>query len=521
MPVSCELTLTLDEGTSPAALTLAAARSLAIDPARVSGVVLKRRSLDARPRPPRWVCQVETYIDEAAPPLELPTPLRSPVAATRQVIVVGCGPAGMFAALRLLELGLRPVIVERGKDVQARRHDLARITRQGLVDPDSNYCFGEGGAGTYSDGKLYTRATKRGSIESVLRTLVAHGAPPGILVDAHPHIGSNRLPRVVAAMRETILARGGEVHFGTRVVDLIMEQGQVRGVRTHDGRELLGESVVLATGHSARDIFDLLVARGIQVEAKPFAMGVRIEHPQPLIDQLQYKCPERHSGLPAAAYRLAHTVDGRGVFSFCMCPGGWIVPAATTQDELVVNGMSLSRRDSPYACSGMVVAIELEDLLPYQQHGPLAGLACQRSLEAAAALAGGGLQRAPAQRVTDFIAGRPSQSLPRSSYHPGLVTAPLAEVLGPGIASRLREGLRHFGRHMRGYVTEEAVLVGVESRTSSPVRIPRHPESLEHPEVRGLFPCGEGGGYAGGIVSAAMDGVRVAEKAASRAASSR
>jgi uncharacterized FAD-dependent dehydrogenase len=504
---SVDLALDLDHASSPEAWREQAAALLGVEAARITEVRPRKRSIDARQRPLVRI-QAEVWIDEAGP--EEPPPARSypNVERGRRVVVVGSGPAGLFAALRLIERGIRPLVLERGKDVQARRKDLARITREGVVDADSNYCFGEGGAGTYSDGKLYTRATRRGSVDEVLRILVAHGASPDIRIDAHPHIGSNKLPRIVAAMRESIRETGGEVRFGTRVVGLLREAGRVVGARTADGEEIRGEAVILATGHSARDVFAMLVAERLAIEPKPFAMGVRVEHPQPLIDRIQYRGAAGHPALPAAAYRLAHTVDGRGVFSFCMCPGGWIVPAATAPGEVVVNGMSLSRRDSPYANSGIVVSIELEDLAPSD---PLAGVAAQRALETMAAGAGGGAQKAPAQRLTDFVAGRASADLPPSSYHPGLTTAPLHALLPPALATRLQAGLIQFGRTMRGFMTEEAVLVGVETRTSSPVRIPRDPEHLAHPQAPGLYPCGEGAGYAGGIVSAAMDGLRVAE----------
>jgi uncharacterized protein len=517
MPVSIAVELDLDTAPSPDNLARAAALQHNLAPESIREARLVRRSLDARRPPPRWICQVVLYTDhETPPPAVPPTPLRHPVGDGPTAVVVGCGPAGMFAALRLLELGIRPIVLERGKDAQARRHDLAAITRRGEVNPDSNYCFGEGGAGTYSDGKLYTRSNKRGNIEAILRTLVAHGAPADILTEAHPHIGSNRLPRVVTAMRETIVACGGEVRFGTRVVDYILRSGRLCGVRTAAGAEVMGEAVILATGHSARDVFEGLVQAGIRVESKPFAMGVRVEHPQPLIDRLQYKCSPRPLALPAASYRLAHTADDRGVFSFCMCPGGWIVPAATAPGEVVVNGMSLSRRDSPFANSGIVVSVEATDLSPFASHGPLAGLRYQQAVEQAACQAAGGRQQAPAQRLLDFVQGRVSADLPPSSYHPGLVSVPLHELLPAALATRLQQGFRAFGGAMRGFLTADAVVVGVESRTSSPVRIPRDPASLEHPDVAGLYPCGEGGGYAGGIVSAAMDGVRVAEALAAR-----
>jgi len=514
MQRSIELVLDLDGAADEACLRRAAARLLGREEGDIRALRVRRRSLDARHGRLAMHLRVDAWCDEE-PPEEPPPRLElAPVRGDRRVVVVGCGPAGMFAALRLIERGIRPIVLERGKDVQARRRDLAAIQREGVVDPDSNYCFGEGGAGTYSDGKLYTRATKRGSVETVLRTLVAHGAPPDILVDAHPHIGSNRLPRVVVAMRESILRAGGEIRFGTRIEDLLRDAaGRVRGVATAAGEEIAGEAVILATGHSARDVFALLQRRGVRIEAKGFAAGLRVEHPQPLIDRIQYH-GQHHPLLPAASYRLATTVDERGVFSFCMCPGGFIVPAATAPGEVVVNGMSLSRRDSPFANSGMVVAIEPSDLGQHTEAGVLAGVAFQHALETMAQRAGGGGQRAPAQRLLDFLAGRQSASLPASSYHPGLTPAPLHDLLPAPLADRLRQGLQRFGASMSGYLAEEAVLVGVETRTSSPVRVPRDRATLQHPDAPGLLPCGEGAGYAGGIVSAALDGLRVADACA-------
>ncbi|MEO5929509.1 MAG: FAD-dependent oxidoreductase [Candidatus Kapaibacterium sp.] len=511
MITELELAISLESPDDPATLRTLAAARLDLPEERISAVRVRRRSLDARHHPVKVLLKADVYHDEPAPEEDTPRAEYPPVTGNHRVVIVGAGPAGMFAALRLIELGIRPVLLERGKDVRARRRDLVAIQRQGTVNPDSNYCFGEGGAGTYSDGKLYTRATKRGNVEGVLRTLVAHGAQPEILIDAHPHIGSNRLPKVVAAMRESILNAGGEIHFETRVVDLLIHDGIIRGVVTAAGDEVTGDAVILATGHSARDIFHLLYKRGVLIEAKAFAMGVRIEHPQPLIDSIQYHNPIRDPRLPAASYRLASTVRERGVFSFCMCPGGFIVPSATEQDEVVVNGMSLSRRDSPFANSGLVVSVETEDLAPYAEHGPLAGMYYQKSLEVMAATAGGGEQRAPAQRVPDFIANRTSGTLPPCSYNPGITAAPLHDLLPIPLARRLQGGLKNFGRTMHGYVTAEAVIVGVETRTSSPVRVPRDTATLEHPRIGRLYPCGEGAGYAGGIVSAAIDGVRVAE----------
>lgn len=510
-----ELALDLDHAEDADDLRRAAAQLLGIAPEEITAVRPRKRSIDARGARVKIRMQADVYYNEEPAAEESPRPEYPEVHGDRRVVIVGAGPAGMFAALRLIELGIRPIVLERGKDVRARRHDLAAIQRRGIVNPDSNYCFGEGGAGTYSDGKLYTRSTKRGSVENVLRTLVAHGAHPDIMIDAHPHIGSNNLPKVVAAIRESIIAAGGEIRFESRVTDLVIDAGStIRGVITAAGDEITGDAVILATGHSARDIFRLLARRGVPIETKSFAMGVRIEHPQPLIDRIQYHHHVRDPRLPAASYRLAATVRERGVFSFCMCPGGFIVPSATEGDEVVVNGMSLSRRDSPFANSGLVVSVEPEDLAPFAEHGPLAGMVYQKSLETMASTAGGGMQRAPAQRVTDFVERRASATLPPSSYKPGLAPAPLHELLPKALAERLAGGLQSFGRSMRGYMTEEAVLVGVETRTSSPVRVPRDAETLEHPTLRRLFPCGEGGGFAGGIVSAALDGVRVAEACA-------
>ena len=513
-----ELVLSLDDADDETKRTELAARKLKVAPNRIKAIRVRKRSLDARTRDIKIRLQVDVYLDKVPAESEPIKPLYKEVSSSRQVVVVGSGPAGLFAALRLIELGIKPLVLERGKDVQSRRHDLAAITRRGEVDPNSNYCFGEGGAGTYSDGKLYTRATKRGDVEGILRTLVAHGAPEDILIDAHPHIGSNRLPKVVAAMRESILKAGGALRFNARVEDFLLEtrgdQTHIRGVKLHDGSEVCGDAVILATGHSARDVFEICVRRGVALEAKPFALGVRIEHPQPLIDRIQYRQnpeqTERDVRLPAASYRLATTVENRGVFSFCMCPGGWIVPSATAGDEVVVNGMSLSRRDSPFANSGLVVSVEAEDLEPFEKHGALAGIAYQKSLETLACQAGGGAQRAPAQRVADFLVNRTSENLPASSYQPGITSAPLNALLPASLVGRLQGGLHEFGRLMRGYTDGDAVLVGVETRTSSPVRLPRD-ASLQHTQVRGLFPCGEGAGFAGGIVSAAMDGVRVAQ----------
>ncbi len=480
----------------------------------VRDVRVTRRSIDARGPRPVIRLRVEVYAGEAYRPEPALLKALRPVEDAPPVIIVGAGPAGYFAALELIELGLKPLVFDRGKDVQSRRRDLRAIQQFGEVNPHSNYCFGEGGAGAYSDGKLYTRSHKRGDIEKAMRLLVEHGADADILIDAHPHIGSNKLPKIVANIRETIQHYGGEVHFDSPVTGFIIDKGRIQGIVVNGRDERRADAVILATGHSARDIYYLLHRQGVRIEAKPFALGVRIEHPQLLIDRIQYGQSPREEHLPASSYRLACQIDGRGVFSFCMCPGGLVVPAATAPGEIVVNGMSMSRRDSAYANSGTVVAVELEDLAPFQQHGVFAALEFQRSVEQALFAAGDGSQKAPALRLTDFTAGRLSASLPGSSYIPGLYPAPLYELLPPSIYRRLREGVREFGRKMKGYFTEEANVIGTESRTSAPIRIPRNRDTYMHEEAPGLFPAGEGAGYAGGIISAAMDGQNVARAVA-------
>ncbi len=516
-----DIVLPLERSEDHTARCQAAAEQLGVALTRIGGIRLRKHSIDARQRAVKVQLRLEVALDAPLPPDATPRWAAPALPAdARSVIIVGCGPAGMFAALRCLENGVKPILLERGKDASARRFDLAPLLREGRVIEESNYCFGEGGAGTFSDGKLYTRATKRGPVAKVYEVLVAHGAPPEILTDAHPHIGSNLLPNVVKAIRQSIIATGGEVRFQTKVVDFLISGNQAHGVLTASGEEILADSIILATGHSARDIYRLLATNKILLEPKPFAVGFRIEHPQPFIDRTQYHLDfdqERPRLLPAARYRLATKIRGRGVHSFCMCPGGWIVPAATENDEVVVNGMSLSRRDSPFANSGVVATVEPEDLKPLlKQHGILAGLVFQKNLERTAKQAGGGGQVAPGQRVTDFLDGKISTSLPATSYFPGTRSAPLHELLPPWITSRMREGLRQFGRQMQGYISSDALLLGFETRTSSPARIPRRDDTLEHPEISGLFPCGEGAGYAGGIVSAAMDGLRCADAACVR-----
>jgi uncharacterized protein len=478
----------------------------------ISGFQIERRSIDARSRQPHILLTLDIYIDE--PFVELrPERLNFPDVskADQQVLIIGAGPAGLFAALRLIEKGIRPILLERGKDVRSRRRDLAALNKEGVIDPESNYCFGEGGAGTYSDGKLYTRSTKRGDIRRILNLLVQFGADPSILVDAHPHIGTNKLPQIIQAMRQQIIDSGGFLLFEKKVVDFVLQGDRIRSIKTADGCTFEGSSIILATGHSARDIFHLLHRKNILIEAKPFALGVRIEHPQKLIDNIQYKTQSPY--LPPASYSLVEQIDHTGVFSFCMCPGGIIAPASTDEGELVVNGWSPSRRNNPFANSGIVVSIGEKEMQPFHEHGPLAGLLFQQSVEKKAFDWGGGKFVAPAQRMTDFVIGRVSADLPACSYLPGLRSVPLQEVLPPFVYEHLRKGIRAFGEKMRGYFTHEAVVVATESRTSSPVRIPRDPDRLHHPQIKNLFPCGEGAGYAGGIVSAAMDGERVADHA--------
>lgn len=491
-----------------------AAKQLAIKTSEISGVKVLRKSIDARKKQIVFNYKVAVFINE-----EMPT---SPdyvfdykdVSSSKEIHIIGFGPAGMYAALRCIELGYKPIVLERGKNVQDRRRDLRAINQFHDVNKDSNYCFGEGGAGTYSDGKLYTRSLKRGDVRRIFENLVYHGATEQILIDAHPHIGTNKLPKIIQNIRENILKYGGEIHFESRVVDFSIKDNKLKAIQLQNGTEMTVNSVILATGHSSRDIYELLHKKDILLKAKSFAMGVRVEHPQEIIDQIQYSCSgERDELLPAAAYSLVHQVNNRGVYSFCMCPGGFIVPAATANGEVVVNGMSPSRRNNKFANSGIVVEINIDKDLPkYEHHGVLKGLQFQKDLEKLAFNAGGRSQVAPAQRLTDFVEGRLSTSLNETSYQPGLNSSPMHSILPKLIGGRLRKGFAAFGKKMHGYYTAEANIIGVESRTSSPVNIPRK-ENLEHPQIEGLFPCGEGGGYAGGIISAAMDGERCAEAA--------
>lgn len=493
---------------------LKALKKAGVDTTTGRGRIL-RRSLDARQRSPYYVFQVEVWAADDPSPEGPDIPAYQMVDEARPAYIIGAGPAGYFAALEMLILGIKPILFERGKDVQSRRRDLKAIQQFSTVDPNSNYCFGEGGAGTYSDGKLYTRATKRGNIRSVIETLVAHGASADILIDAHPHIGSNKLPVIIAAIRETILSHGGEIHFESRVTDILVKSDKIAGVVVNNEKEYKCDNVLLATGHSARDIYSLLSSKDILLELKPFALGVRIEHPQPLIDSIQYKRKDRGEDLPPASYRLACNVDNRGVFSFCMCPGGLVVPAATSPGEIVVNGMSLSRRDSPYANAGTVVSVDEKLVAKVTgEEDALAGIKFQSEIEQLCFNVGDGSQAAPAQRLVDFINGRSSKHLPSSSYIPGLFSHDVGSLLPSEITHALKHGVRQFAKRMKGYLTNEAVVIATESRTSSPVRIPRDGITLMHPQIEGLFPSGEGAGYAGGIVSAAVDGKRVAQSLA-------
>ncbi|MCD2260782.1 NAD(P)/FAD-dependent oxidoreductase [Psychroserpens luteolus] len=512
---SLQLRITLQEERQTGILIEKASQVLDVNPDDISAVKILRKSIDARKKLIILNYKVEVYINEQPTKDTTYTFDYKDVSAAKSIHIIGFGPAGMYAALRCIELGYKPIVFERGKNVQDRRRDLKAINQDHIVNEDSNYCFGEGGAGTYSDGKLYTRSLKRGDVRKIFENLVYHGATDQILIDAHPHIGTNKLPKVVKNIRETILKYGGEVHFESRVTDFTIVDQTIQSITLQNDNEINVDKVILATGHSARDIYYLLHNKHVQLKAKSFAMGVRVEHPQDIIDGIQYHCrgEKRDELLPAAAYSLVQQVSNRGVYSFCMCPGGFIVPAATANGEVVVNGMSPSKRNNDYANSGIVVEINVDkDLYKYEHHGALKGLEYQKDLERLAFTAGGRSQTAPAQRLTDFVEGNLSASLNPTSYQPGLKSAPLHSLFPKLIGSSLRKGFKAFGEKMKGFYTSEANIIGVESRTSSPVNIPRN-ENLAHPELSNLFPCGEGGGYAGGIISAAMDGERCAEAA--------
>ena len=536
MQKTISLKLLPSEAADPTLVKKYIAQAVSQKVSAVSGYTILKHSIDARGKQPWINLSLKIYADEPYQPGELisfhfPELKKS----AGRVIIIGAGPAGLFAALQLIEKGIKPVILERGKEVRARRRDLAILNKEGEVNPESNYCFGEGGAGTYSDGKLYTRSSKRGDINRILNLFVHFGATEKILYEAHPHIGTNKLPQIITAMRKTIVNSGGEFLFEKKVADFIIKDNEIKGVKTADGNSFEANAVILATGHSARDIFELLHAKKILIESKPFALGVRVEHPQSLIDSAQYHCAVRGEFLPPAAYSWVQQVDGKGVFSFCMCPGGIIAPAATSPGELVVNGWSPSKRNNPYANSGIVVSVEEKDVfeimkkekpasLPAGQadqaggliinnaQSPLRLMEFQQSVEKKAFDTGGGKFVAPAQRLVDFTENKLSASLPDCSYLPGLNSSLLKNVLPAFIHKRLQQAFREYGKKMQGYFTNDAVVVATESRTSSPVRIPRNSETLQHPQIKNLYPCGEGAGYAGGIVSAAMDGERVANQ---------
>lgn len=489
------------------------AKALRVEENDIRGIRIIKRSIDSRSRN-IWIrVLAEVFINEEYQAGLIRREYKT-VSDKHRVVIVGAGPAGLFAALKLIESGIKPIILERGRDIHSRKKDIATLNRESIVNPDSNYCFGEGGAGTFSDGKLYTRSTKRGNVPGILETLIWHGADKEILYDNHPHIGSDKLPAIIEKIRESIISSGGEIHFGSRITGFIIEQGEIRGVVDQENSQFTGEATILATGHSARDIYELLFQKEILITFKPFALGVRIEHPQELIDSIQYHCKGRPKYLPAATYSLVAQAAGRGVFSFCMCPGGIIVPAASKNGQVVVNGMSNSRRNSAFANSGIVAGIEEKDLENYSIHGAMKGLKFQEDYENKAFLAGGSCQKAPAQRLTDFLGDKISQSLPESSYHPGLVSTPLHQLLPSFVSNSLKEAFGIFEKRMKGFITRDAVITGVESRTSSPVRISRNEKTLEHLQVKNLYPCGEGSGYSGGIVSSAIDGERVAEQIA-------
>jgi len=511
MPTIIELKVLPEELGNTALIRTYAAQTCGCAEEKIVHVKIVRQSLDARKKPIVFLLKLEVFLTGETPIDDRRLFAFQPISLQKTCHIIGFGPAGIYAALQCLELGIKPIVLERGKAVENRLSDIAAIHKKRIIDPNSNYCFGEGGAGTYSDGKLYTRSSKRGDIKKVLDTLIAHGADPKIGIEAHPHIGTNKLPRIIAAMRQTIIENGGEIHFNKTVVDFQLSENKIQAILCADGSEFPCQQVILATGHSARNIFKLLHNKKILIEAKPFALGVRIEHKQSLIDSIQYKCDSRGDLLPPSSYSLVTQAGGRGVFSFCMCPGGVIAPAATDQQEMVVNGWSASARNGPYSNSGIIVEVHPENWQAYSKAGALAALAFQQHVEQIAFNATQSLS-APAQRMEDFIQQKVSTSLPRTSYQPGIESHDLDEILPKFISTSLRLGLIEFGKKMRGYRTNDAVLIGVESRSSSPVRIPRDKETFRHPQISNLFPCGEGAGYAGGIVSAAMDGMACALK---------
>lgn len=489
------------------------AKQFQISPKDIQKTVVLKRSIDARQKAIKINIKAKVYfVGEDFLEEKIALPDYKNVANAQEVIIIGAGPAGLFAALQLIELGLKPIVIERGKDVRGRRRDLKAINVEHVVNEDSNYCFGEGGAGTYSDGKLYTRSKKRGDVDRILKLLVGFGATPEILVEAHPHIGTNKLPQIIQDIREKIKACGGKVLFETRVTDFIISNNEIQGVVIQNGDAIAANKVILATGHSARDIFELLDRKKILIEAKPFAIGVRAEHPQELIDKIQYSCDYRGEFLPPAPYSIVKQVNGRGMYSFCMCPGGVIAPCATSPGEVVTNGWSPSKRDQATANSGIVVELKLEDFKAFTKFGALAGMEFQKSIEQTAWRLAGQTQKVPAQRMVDFSQKKLSTEIPKTSYVPGTTSVELGEVFPDFLTQIMRQGFQEFGKSMRGYFTNEAILHAPESRTSSPVRIPRDDFSLEHPQIKGLYPCGEGAGFAGGIISAAIDGEKCALK---------
>ena len=490
-------------------------KSVGLPQNEIHHVEIIKRSIDARQREIKVNLKVRIYLNEEFVETPIYLPNYPNVANAEEVLIVGAGPAGLFAALRLIEVGKKPVILERGKNVKDRIKDLKGINVDHIVNEDSNYCFGEGGAGTYSDGKLYTRSKKRGDVNRILELLVGFGAVKEIMVEAHPHIGTNKLPAIIAKMRECILAHGGEIHFNMRVTDFLVNGNQMEGVKVQGGETFRAKNVILATGHSARDIFELLYQKGIEIELKPLSIGVRVEHSQSLIDSIQYNCDDRGEFLPPSPYSIVKQVNGRGVYSFCMCPGGVVAPCATKPGEIVTNGWSSSRRARSTANSGIVVELKEADFKPFEKFGPLAAMEFQKAIEHKAWELGGKTQTAPAQRLVDFVNGKVSIDLPKTSYSPGITSVELGNVLPDFIHKALKGGFNAFDSSMRGYLTNEAVVHAPETRTSSPVRIPRDYKTLEHIRIKGLFPCGEGAGYAGGIVSAAIDGEKVANAVAS------
>ena len=519
MPFPCTIILPAEIAINSLEFQQSIANKLGIEPTTIQHIQVQKSSIDARKKAIKRNFQVLVYQHhETIDNPQYTPPIYTNVESKTPILIVGAGPAGLFAALKIIELGYKPIVIERGKMVQQRRRDLANLTKNHVLNPDSNYCFGEGGAGTYSDGKLYTRSNKRGDIQSILTLFCQHGAATNILVESHPHIGTNKLPKIIENIRHTILQYGGEIHFETKLLQFILENQTIKGIVTNKGT-IESDRVILATGHSARDVYHLLHQQNIAIEAKPFALGVRIEHPQPIIDAMQYHLSPssiRPEYLPAAPYSIVNQVEGRGVYSFCMCPGGIIAPCSTEEGLVVTNGWSPSKRDSAFANSGLVTEIRLEDMKEYAQYGELAGIYFQQEIERKACISAGGTQAAPAQRLMDFIHNKKSATLPICSYIPGIHSVEIKEVLPSFVTKSLRQGLLHFTKTLKGYATNEAVLVATESRTSSPVRIPRDKITLQHTQIKGLYPCAEGAGYAGGIVSAAIDGQHCAVAAVSQ-----